>query len=144
MDQDYSKSLVKEYQYWSVYVHENQGYVGRCVVWCKRENALDLTDATKEEREELFVILKTLQETLRACFHADWFNYAFLGNGTKHLHGHVIPRYAKPVEFMGLTFEDKHFGHNYRTDHDFVTSEQLLQEVRSKIFACLPAGEREW
>lgn len=133
MDQDYSKSLVKEYQYWSVYVHENQGYVGRCVVWCKRENALDLAEATKEEREELFVILKALQEALRVCFHADWFNYAFLGNGARHLHGHVIPRHEKPVEFMGMTFEDKFYGHNYRTDHNFITSEELLLGVRAEL-----------
>jgi len=41
---DYSKFLVKEYTHWLVNVHENQGYLGRCVVWCKREDALDLAD----------------------------------------------------------------------------------------------------
>ncbi|PIV46261.1 hypothetical protein COW09_00355 [bacterium (Candidatus Moisslbacteria) CG12_big_fil_rev_8_21_14_0_65_36_11] len=133
MNQNYSKFLIKEYKHWSVYAHENQGYLGRCVLWCKRENALDLADATKEEQEELFVILKALQNASQACFNPDWLNYAFLGNETRHLHGHFIPRYAKPKEFMGITFEDKLCGHNYKTDHGFVTPEELLQEIKSQL-----------
>ena len=60
MEDKFSSILVKEYKHWAVYVHENQGYLGRCVIWCKRENALDLTDATQEEQNELFIILKDL------------------------------------------------------------------------------------
>ena len=103
------------------------------MVWCKRENALDLTDATKEEQEELFVILKVLKKALKDCFNPDWFNYAFLGNDTRHLHGHFIPRYAKPKEFMGIIFEDKFYGHNYKTDYNFLTSEELSREVKFRI-----------
>lgn len=33
MAEDFSKNLVKGYKYWEIYVHENQGYLGRCVVW---------------------------------------------------------------------------------------------------------------
>jgi len=137
MNKDYSKFLIKEYQYWSVYVHENQGYLGRCVVWCKRENAFDLTDATKVEQKELFVILKALQKALKSCFTPDWLNYAFLGNETRHLHGHIIPRYAELKEFMGITFKDKLYGHNYKTDHNFVTSEELIREVKNELTKAL-------
>ena len=133
MNQDYSKFLIKEYQHWLVNVHENQGNLGRCVIWSKRDNALDLADATEKEQDELFVILKALRSASKTCFNPDWFNYAFLGNVSRHLHGHFIPRYAKSIEFMGLTFEDKLYGHNYKTDHRFVTSEKLLQEVRSRL-----------
>ena len=45
-----------------IYVHENQGYLGRCVVWCKRTDALDLADATPEEQAELFLVLRDLRE----------------------------------------------------------------------------------
>ncbi len=77
MEKDFSKLLVKDYKYWLVNVHENQGCLGRCVVWCKRSNALDLADATKEEREELFKILKELRKACESLFQSDWFNYAF-------------------------------------------------------------------
>ena len=133
MGKDYSKFLIKTYKYWLINIHENQGNLGRCVVWCKRENALDLADATKEEQEELFMILYTLREASKSVLEPDWFNYAFLGNETRHLHGHFIPRYEKPKNFMGITFEDKLYGHNYKTDHNFVTPEPVLLEVKSLL-----------
>jgi diadenosine tetraphosphate (Ap4A) HIT family hydrolase len=133
MEKDYSQFLIKEYKYWLVNIHENQGYLGRCVVWCKRSDALDLTDATKEEQEELFEILKKLRKALRDLFQPNWFNYAFLGNETRHLHCHFIPRYAKPRVLMGILFEDKLYGHNYETDHSFITPEPVLSEIKSLL-----------
>jgi len=133
MAEDFLKNLIKEYKHWAIYVHPNQGYLGRCVIWCKREDALDLTDATPEEQSELFLILRDLKEATKKAFQPDWFNYSFLGNETRHLHGHFIPRYAKPKIFRGIVFEDKLYGHNYKTDHTFVTSEDLLNAVRDEL-----------
>ena len=137
MATDFSNYLVKEYRYWGIYVHENQNYLGRCVVWCKREDALDMTDANPEEQRELFQILGELREALKKSFNPDWLNYAFLGNEMRHLHGHIVPRYKESKTFMGTTFEDTLYGHNYRTDHSFVTTEELLQEVRRRLKAAL-------
>jgi diadenosine tetraphosphate (Ap4A) HIT family hydrolase len=137
MAEDFSKNLVKGYTYWEVYVHGNQGYLGRCVVWCKRDNALDLADATLEEQSELFLILRELREAVQKVFQPDWLNYAFLGNEMQHLHGHLIPRYAKPKTFMGIVFEDRLYGHNYATDHNFETSAELLAEVRDALKSVL-------
>ncbi len=133
MAEDFSKNLIKEYKNWAVYVHDNQGYLGRCIVWCKREDALDLADATPEEQVELFLVLRDLREASKKVFQPDWFNYSFLGNGTRHLHSHFIPRYAKPKMFMNILFEDKFYGHNYKTDHNFKTSAELLNEVKNKL-----------
>lgn len=133
MSEDFSHRLIKDYQYWAIHAHENQGYLGRCVIWCIREDALDLADAKQEEQKELFIILHDLREAAEKAFQPDWFNYAFLGNGTRHLHCHFIPRYAKPRTFEGMVFKDKQYGHNYQTDHKFVTSRNLVQAVREKI-----------
>ena len=127
----YAANLIKDYKYWSLYVAENQGYLGRCVVWCKREDALDLADSTPEEREELFEILGKLRVAAQSLFKADWLNYAFLGNETRHLHCHFLPRYASERTFAGLVFLDKRWGHNYQTDHNFVTSPDVLQEIKN-------------
>ena len=137
MAEDFSKNLVKGYKHWEVYVHENQGYLGRCVVWCKRDDALDLADATPEEQSELFLVLRDLREATKKVFQPDWFNYSFLGNETRHLHGHFIPRYAKTKTFMDIVFEDKLYGHNYKTDHGFKTSAELLAEVKDKLKSVL-------
>lgn len=133
MAEDFSKDLVKEYKHWAIYVHRNQGYLGRCVVWCKREDALDLADATPEEQQELFLVLRDLREAAEKVFQPDWFNYSFLGNETRHLHGHFIPRYATPRTFIGIVFEDKLYGHNYQADHNFVTPEGALNNVRNRL-----------
>jgi diadenosine tetraphosphate (Ap4A) HIT family hydrolase len=130
---DYSKDLIEDYKYWGVYIHENQGALGRVYVWCKRENALDLPDATDEEQKELFEILREWETILTKAFKPDMFNYAFLGNATHHLHGHIVPRYTKPIEFNGRTFIDKNWGHNYKTDHNFVTPTELLETIKKKI-----------
>lgn len=137
MAEDFSKNLIRDYKYWAIYIHPNQSYLGRCVVWCKRKDALDLTDATLEEQSELFLVLQNLREAVKKVFEPDWFNYSFLGNGTRHLHAHFITRYAKPKIFMGVVFEDKLYGHNYKTDHNFVTPEELLSTVRDKIAEAL-------
>ena len=137
MTEDFSRNLIKEYEHWSIYAHHNQGYLGRCVVWCKREDALDLADATPAEQTELFSILHNLREAAKKTFQSDWFNYSFLGNETRHLHGHFIPRYAKPKAFMKSMFEDNLYGHNYKTDHSFMTSTELLNEVREKLKSAL-------
>ncbi len=136
--EDYSKNLIRDYTYWTVYAHKNQGYLGRCVVWCKREDAIDLADATEEEQKELAVILKDLRSAIQQAFQADWMNYAFLGNATRHLHGHVIPRYSSIREFEGITFTDEKWGHNYKTDHNFVTQPEVLEAVKLKLQKELP------
>ena len=137
MTEDFSKNLVKVYTYWEIYTHKNQGYLGRCVVWCKRDDALDLADATPDEQLELFLILHDLREATKKIFQPDWFNYSFLGNEMRHLHGHFIPRYAKPKNFMDIAFEDKLYGNNYKTDHSFKTSAELLAEVKNKLKSVL-------
>lgn len=131
--EDYSKYIIKNYRYWSVQVHSNQEYLGRCAVWSKREGVLDLTDTTKDEQEELFMILRELKTAIINSFKPNWFNYSFLENETKHLHGHVVPRYENPVEFNGIMFVDKFWGHNFRLDPNFVTSPELLEAIRLKI-----------
>jgi len=131
--EDFEKDKIKDYKYCTISIHQNQGYLGRCVVWCKRKDALDLTDATEEEQKELFLALRDLRNALIKVFQPDWFNYSFLGNETRHLHAHFVPRYAKPKVFEGIIFEDKLWGHNYKTDHSFVTPEPVLEKIKLLI-----------
>ncbi len=131
--EDFSKYRIKDYKYWSIFLHQNQGYLGRCIIWCNREDALDLVDATPAEQEELFIVLRELGNAVKKAFQPDWLNYAFLGNETKHLHGHFIPRYAKPKIFEGITFEDKLYGHNYKTDYNFSAPADLIEKIRLRI-----------
>ena len=139
MAEDFSKNLIKTYQYWEVYINANQNYLGRCVVWCKREEALDLADATPGEQQELFIVLHDLREAMRKVFQPDWFNYFFLGNVMRHLHGHFIPRYSKPQTFMDTTFTDELYG-NYPDDsdsHTVTVPHEVLYAMRDKLAEAL-------
>ncbi len=137
MQKDFSKNVIKEYTYWTVQVHENQSYLGRCIIACKREDALHLTDATPEEWSELQTILKELKAASEKGFQPDWFNFAFLGNEWRHLHGHLVPRYASARTFMGMNFEDKRFGTNFQTDPTFTTPEEIIQSVKQRMIEAL-------
>lgn len=75
---DYSKNIIKKYQFWTVYACINQEYLGRCVIWCDREDAFELTDVTEEEMHEFFQIIKELKIALYKAFSPDWINYSFL------------------------------------------------------------------
>ncbi len=104
-DPDYdafARNLVRAYRHWAVYVHSNQGYLGRCLVWCKREDALDLSEASPDEQRELFAILRALRAAAVNAFGADLVNYAFLGNETRHLHG-VLALFAFGLFFLCLS-----------------------------------------
>ena len=125
--------IIKKYKYWTIKVFGNQGYLGRCVVWCDRKDALDLVDATSEEREELFMILIELKKAIKKSFNNDWINYSFLGNSARHLHCHVVSRYQSPRNFEGITFKDKRRGNNWLEDRSFGTPKEILQAVKIKI-----------
>ncbi len=102
-------------------------------MWCKREDALDLSDATDEEQKELFKVLRKLKKAVELAFQPDWFNYSFLGNQTHHLHAHFVPRYAKTRIFAGVNFEDKFYGHNFKTNQIFKVPEKVLNKIISEI-----------
>lgn len=135
--EDYSKNIVKKYKYWTVYVHTNQSYLGRCIIWCNREDALDLSEATADEQQELFFIIKKLRVAIEKTFNADWMNYSFLGNEMRHLHGHAVPRYKSDRIFKGILFKDSRWGHNWMTDLDFNTTKELLQAIKNGIIGNL-------
>ena|SRR3989344_3960456 len=130
---NFSKYIIKDYKYWSISVHFKPSYLGQCVVWCKRENALDLADATNEEQKELFAILKELKRVAKKSFQPDWFNYAFLGNETRHLHGHFVPRYSSPRRFKGVTFTDDRWGLIYQPYRNLVISPRVVEAIRLKL-----------
>lgn len=133
MSDEYAHLLVKDFGLWGVYVHENQSYLGRCVVWCHRADARELTDATGEEYEQLLTVLRALRHASVEVCNPDWFNYAFLGNETRHLHGHFIPRYKEAREYRGIFFTDDRWGHNYQTNYEFITPPEVLENIRHAL-----------
>lgn len=131
---DYSHNIIKEYNHWTVYIHENQSYLWRCYIACKREDALDLINATNKEIIEYMQIIKALKKTLEQVFQIDRINYSFLGNDWRHLHCHVIPRYSSSREILWKTFIDNNWWGNRSTDKSFVTPVDILNTIKQMIW----------
>jgi len=125
--------LVKQYERWTLIVHPNQYYLGRCILKLNR-HIVDLFDITKDEQEELFSIMKDVKNALSASFRPDLFNYASLGNKTEHLHMHVIPRYKDKRTFDEISFIDERWGNNYKPyNKDFSVASSTLEKIRKEI-----------
>ncbi len=135
---DYERFRIRNYQHWTVYLHENQYFLGRVYIWSKRPSLIDLMDTTPEEWEELHKIGGEVRRGLTRAFAPDLFNWASLGNLSRRCHMHVIPRYEEPRVFGGVTFVDRRWGKNYAPyDYDFKVDEQTLFEIRDAIAAML-------
>jgi diadenosine tetraphosphate (Ap4A) HIT family hydrolase len=50
---------------------------------------------------------------VRQTFAADHFNYSFLMNADRHVHLHVIPRYAGTRDLAGVVFSDPDYPDSY-------------------------------
>ncbi len=131
--QDNEELIIKKYKYWTILIHKNQCYLGRCMVKLNR-HVIDLFDITEEEMSELFEITKKLRNALNELFKPDLFNYASLGNVVAHLHIHVIPRYKEKRTFRGIEFTDKRWRDNYSPyEKEFKTPTSVLNELRESI-----------
>lgn len=131
---DYEKYKIKDYKHWTVYLHTDQYYLGRVYVWAKRGDALDFIEMASEEREEFFEIGQAVNKVLKELLQPDLMNYAALANVARHLHVHLIPRYASPRSFDDVQFVDERWGQNYAPyNRDFRVQERVLLRIRDAI-----------
>lgn len=77
-------------------------------------------------------------ERLTDAFSPDHFNYAFLQNQDRHVHLHVIPRYASDRRFAGMDFVDPDYPGHYAPG----VENQVRSEVISAIQDAL--GGSKW
>jgi diadenosine tetraphosphate (Ap4A) HIT family hydrolase len=129
----YIKWEIKKFPLWTVYIHPNQCYLGRCFVVLNRHEE-DFFDITKEEFEEYFIVVKKLRDVTNELFQPDLFNYAVLQNDLNHVHLNFVPRYKESRKVSGFEFIDDRWGHNYSPyNKNYIISDELLVEIRDKI-----------
>jgi diadenosine tetraphosphate (Ap4A) HIT family hydrolase len=84
------------------------------------------TELRADEWSELHGSIREARELLTRAFQPDHFNFAFLGNVERHLHLHVLPRYASARTAIGLTFTDPGYpGHYALVDTARLAPDQL-------------------
>ena len=101
-----------ESKYWRLVVNRNQNLLGKCMLGLRR-HLESVPELTKEEWADLYPEVKRANAALKSAFAPDHFNYAFLQNQDRHVHLHIIPRYATPRTFAGMVFEDPDYPAHY-------------------------------
>jgi len=133
---DYENFLIKDFEHWRLYLHENQYYLGRCYIWSKREGLVGLRNVDRAEMEEFFIILRIVESALDDLFQPDLYNEASLGNISNQCHVHVIPRYQELRVFADVTFTDERWGKNYAPyNYNFKIPEAVTMAIRDAIKA---------
>jgi diadenosine tetraphosphate (Ap4A) HIT family hydrolase len=123
--------------YWRLALNRNQNLLGKTMLVLRRhlETVPDLTPA---EWADLHTQLRTATTLLTRAFSPDHFNYAFLQNQDRHIHLHIIPRYASPRTFSGLTFTDPDYPNHYAVpSHPNLLSPAQLTALTSHLLSQL-------
>lgn len=93
----WSHLFITELAETSVYLHEHQRYEGWCVLFLK-DHAEHLADLPIERQSRIFAEVARVANAVRTAMKPRRLNYECLGNQLAHVHWHVIPRYAAPVD----------------------------------------------
>jgi diadenosine tetraphosphate (Ap4A) HIT family hydrolase len=102
---NYPTSLIKKYNHWVVLLRPKQITLGSIVI-AYIPDVESLSDVTKEGFNELQIVIKNLEDTLKKTFSYDKINYLMLMLVDKQVHMHVIPRYKTNKQFNGMKFLD--------------------------------------
>ena len=131
---DYEADLLRQYENWDVYLHENQTYLGRTYVALRRDGEIDpFTETTPDEQSELLLVINGIKGALDTLYQPDLLNYANLRNTWQHCHWHVIPRYHTPRVVMGHTFIDPNWGKNYAPYPEADLPPSVYEKVKTDL-----------
>ena len=115
---------VYETAFWSVYLSDEQDYIGRCILVLKR-HCSSMSEMNEDEWEDLRKLICKVETCLKTVLGAALCNWSCLMNSFykesepyPHLHIHVRPRYDKPVMVNGNIYTDSEFGHHYAVKKD--------------------------
>ena len=132
---DKPKNFVLETKHWEIYLNPDQYYLARCVVSVKRDVGA-ISDLRKEEWLDFVKLVKRLEISFKKTFGATMFNWTCLMNNAfqeelpkPHVHWHFRPRYRNTVEFAGMKFEDKEFGHHYARGTESLVPDKIFEEI---------------
>jgi diadenosine tetraphosphate (Ap4A) HIT family hydrolase len=119
--------VLDESTYWRLILNREQDLLGASFLALRR-HVESPTELRPDEWAELRGSIQAARDLLARAFQPDHFNFAFLGNVERHLHLHVLPRYASSRTAIGLTFTDPGYpGHYALVDTGVLEPDQLAR-----------------
>ncbi len=128
--------VIAEGQYWRLVLNHNQNLLGKCFLATHR-HVEAVRDLTAAEWLELHQHLADTTDALVLAFHPDHFNYAFLQNQDRHVHLHIIPRYAGERTFEDSVFHDPGYPGHYEVK---AQPRRLPADQASRLAAMIAAS----
>jgi diadenosine tetraphosphate (Ap4A) HIT family hydrolase len=101
----YPNTLIREYEYWTVLLREQQVTLGSLVL-CAKSDVTEFSALPSNAFIEMGVVIKDIERVLKAVFEYDKINYLMLMMVDPNVHFHVIPRYAEERSACGLKISD--------------------------------------
>ena len=130
---------VYESRLWSVFLSDEQDYIGRCILVLKR-HCRSMSELTEDEWEELRKLVCKAETCFKTVLGATLCNWSCLMNSfyqdadpNPHLHLHVRPRYDKPVKLNGNVYMDREFGHHYARNKSGSIPVKDKEEVYNRL-----------
>ena len=125
--------VIAESTYWRLVLNRNQNLLGKCF-WVLRRHEESVPELSTAEWLDLHEQLAFTTRALALAFAPDHFNYEFLQNQDRHVHCHVIARYATVRTFAGVSFEDPDYPGHYAVP---ALSRLLAPAVMADLTQCL-------
>jgi diadenosine tetraphosphate (Ap4A) HIT family hydrolase len=97
---------IYETDYWIWSLRPHQATLGSGILSLKRQCGT-FSELKQEEHCDLNRMIKVIEKSLSELFNYDVINYLMLMMFDKQVHFHVIPRYAKEVDFFGDKWRDE-------------------------------------
>ncbi|HZS30577.1 MAG TPA: HIT family protein [Gaiellaceae bacterium] len=126
--------VLRESASWRIAVNRNQNLLGKLIIALRRHEE-SVAQLTPEEWSELREELRWAVDRLNAAFQPDHFNCAFLQNQDRHVHLHVIPRYAGPRTLAGLEFTDSDWPDHYQPGVEFIAPSDVIAAIAGAVAA---------
>lgn len=133
--------LLSRTEHWSVYLADEQDYIGRCIVAANRHCG-GLSELGMREWDELKRVIDELERCLKEVLGAQLCNWSCLMNSfyksdapNPHLHIHVRPRYRGGVVLNGREYTDEEYGHHYRLGRGTAIPEEDMRELFERLRA---------
>ncbi len=101
----YPNTLIKEYEYWTVLLREQQVTLGSLIL-CAKSDATQFSALSSNEYKEMGNVIQDIERVLKAAFDYDKINYLMLMMADPNVHFHVIPRYVEERSACGLAISD--------------------------------------
>lgn len=128
---------------WSVYLADEQDYIGHCILVLNRHCAR-LSELTDHEWMELKRLVDRLECCFKAVLGAEPCNWSCLMNSfyktpkpDAHVHLHVRPRCKAPVLLHGTEYKDEEYGHHYdpKKKHrvDMAARKELFEKLKKQL-----------